>query len=116
MSLFRRRESLHERLAREGGVDESPPPVDPGPRWGEVGIHGVPRPREWDAVVAAEAPDLKGDAATFVALENGDLIEEEGPEGDLSPLADAVEGRLAPPYRAQAVQKGEGVWTVAARR
>jgi hypothetical protein len=116
MSFFRRRESLHERLAREGGLDESPPPVDPGPHWGEVGIHGVPRLREWDAVVTAEAPELEGASATFVALENGDLIEEEGPDGDLTPLADAIESQLAAPYRAQAVRKGAEVWTVAARR
>ena len=46
MGLFRR-ESLHERLAREGGVAE---PSGVPPAWDATGIHGVARPREWDLV------------------------------------------------------------------
>ena len=115
MSLFRRREPLHERLAREGGLtDAEREPYDTTPRWGEAGIHGVARPRRWDAVVAAQT-DLEGGRAAFVALPDGTLIVEDGPD-DVQPLADAVETELQPPYRAEGVRRGEGIWAVAARR
>jgi hypothetical protein len=113
VSLFRRREPLHERLAREGGLTE-PEPVDTTPRWGEAGIHGVARPRRWDAVVAAQT-ELEGERAAFVALPDATLVVEDGPD-DVQPLADAVETELQPPYRAEAVRRGEGIWAVAARR
>jgi hypothetical protein len=34
----------------------------------------------------------------------------------LRPIRDAVEGTLAPPYRVEAVSRGNGLWAVAARR
>ena len=52
-------------------------PVDPGPHWGVTGIHGVARPRRWDAVASAEGPGLAGDEVHFVALPNGDLVVDE---------------------------------------
>jgi len=113
VSIFRRRESLHERLAREGGLN-APDPADTTPRWGEAGIHGVARPRQWDAVVTAQT-ELEGERAAFVALPDGALVIEDGPD-DVQPLADAVETELRPPYRAEAVRRDEGVWAVAARR
>lgn len=109
---FWRREPLHERLAREGGL--GPRPVDTGPHWGEVGIHGVSRPREWDAVVTVEA-DLEGREARFVALPDGTLLVESGPD-DVSALAEAIERSLTPPYRAEAVRRTASAWAVAARR
>jgi hypothetical protein len=109
-----RREPLHERLAREGGM--KPPPVDPGPHWGEVGIHGVPRLREWDAVVTADAPDLRGDDVSFVALPDGSLLVERGDErDDLTVLADAVEASVAAPYRAHGLRRTGSTWAVGAR-
>ena len=115
MGLFRRRESLHERLAREGGLDDGrPPPHDTTPRWAEAGVHGVPRPREWDASTLVEAPDVQGDEVGFVALPDGTLLVEG--EGDAEALADALEAQLAPPYRARAVRRDERFWGVAARR
>jgi hypothetical protein len=107
-----RREPLHRRLAREAGLGEQP--VDTGPRWGEVGIHGVARPREWDVVTTVDA-DLRGDEARFVALPGGEVVIEQGPD-DVAPLADAVERSLSPPYRAEAVRRSDGAWAVAARR
>ena len=51
----------------------------------------------------AHAPQLAGDRVSFVALPTGDLIvEDEQGDADLSPLADAVERNLSPPYRAVA--------------
>src|SRR3954470_2112443 len=110
---FWRRKPLHERLAREGGL-EPVGPVDTGPNWGEVGIHGVSRPREWDAVVTV-AVELDGEEAAFVALPDGTLVVERGPD-DLAPLAEALERTIDPPYRAEAVRRGSGSWAVAANR
>jgi hypothetical protein len=115
MPFWRRSESLHERLAREGGlVDPEPPPHDTRPRWGAAGIHGVPRPREWDASAVVEARDLPGDEIAFVALADGTLVVEG--EGDVEPLAAALDGQIDPPYRAQAVRRDERFWGVGARR
>jgi len=115
-----RREPIHKKLARQAGLDSEgqrePEPVDPGPQWGVTGIHGVPRPRRWDVVVSAESPGVTGDEVHFVATPNGDLIvDEDAPADSLSPLADAVEERLAPPYRAEAVRREDDLWAVAAR-
>jgi hypothetical protein len=115
MGLFRRRESLHERLAREGGLVE-PPPHDTRPRWGETGIHGVARPREWDAVATVAAPDLAGDSLEFVSLADGTLLLDESVEAEaVAPIADALEQSLRPPYRAQAVRRDDSTWAAAAR-
>lgn len=119
MSWFRR-ESLHARLAREGGLQtDERPPHDPTPRWGEVGIHGVARPREWDAVVNAEAPRLGVGQLEFVVLPDGTLVVDDAEElepGALDPLAAALEAHVPPPYRASAVWRGGSSWGVAARR
>ena len=87
--------------------------MDPMPRrlpWDQVGVHGVPRPRRWDSVVAVEAPGIEGNERDFVLLADGTLI---GEEAD-APLAEAVD--LDPPFRAQAVRRGADLWAVAANR
>jgi hypothetical protein len=114
--LFRRREPLHERLAREAGLNDAAEPVDTRPAWGEAGIHGVHRPREWDATVTADAPDIEGDAVRFVALPDGTLLVEDGPDDSLEPLAAAVEQSVQAPYRARATRQGASLWAVQARR
>jgi hypothetical protein len=114
-----RREPLHKKLAREARLDQEPEPgpIDVGPHWGVTGIHGVPRPRRWDAVASADAPGLADDEVHFVALPNGDLVvDEDEPPDTLGPLADAIEQTIEPPYRAEAVRQGEDVWAIAARR
>jgi hypothetical protein len=119
VGLFRRREPLHERLAREAGLqlDPQPEPVDPGPPPTlEPAIHGLHRPRAWDATVTADAEGIDGDEATFVALPDGTLLVEQGPDASLEALAAAVEQELKPPYRAHAVRRGETLWAVQARR
>lgn len=112
-----RKEPLHERLAREGGLSlPDPAPHDPGPRWGEAGIHGMHRAREWDAVLVAEAPDLAPDQVEFVVLPDGTLlVQDDLPDGALDPLAAALERSVSPPYRAEAVRRGERRFAVAAR-
>src|SRR5947208_17102516 len=103
MGLFRRAKPLHERLAEEGGLVERPArPLYTG-IIGEAGIHGLPRERQYDAVVTTDAPDVEGAGARFVGLEDGSLLIEEG-DGDLTPLADAIEHEVQRPYRAVAVR------------
>lgn len=116
MSIFRRREPLHERLAREGGLRGGPPPLDPRPPLLPTGIHGLQRPRAWDVTLTAEADGIDADEATFVALPDGSLLVEDGPDDALGGLAEAVEQELRPPYRAHAVRRGETLWAVEARR
>jgi hypothetical protein len=115
VGLFRRREPLHQRLAREGGL-ETRPRVDPRPAWQETGIHGIQRPREWDVTVTADAPGVDGSAVTFVVLPDGTMLVEDGPDTPLELLATAVESELRPPYRARGVRQGESLWVVQARR
>jgi hypothetical protein len=73
--------------------------------------------QQWDAVVAADAPDVGGERVEFVVLEDGTLIvdTEEG-DASLGPLADAVEAQLARPYRAEGIRHEGGRWAVGARR
>jgi hypothetical protein len=114
MNLFRRK-PLHERLAEEGGLVErsaGPPYTGVIP---ESGIHGIPRQRQYDAVATVDASDVDGDTARFVGLEDGTLLVEEG-DGDLTPLANAIEQELSRPYRASAVRRGATTWAIAAHR
>jgi len=118
MGLFRRRAPLHERLAREGGLEPRSPleELDPRPPLLETGIHGVQRPRSWDATVTADAEGIDANEVAFVSLPDGTLLVEEGPDTSLEPLAEAVERELRPPYRARAVRRSESLWAVQARR
>ena len=116
MSLWRREKPLHERLAEQGGMT-MPTEVgrDVAP-WHQAGVHGVPRPRQWDAVVTAEA-DLPGDSVHFVTLEDRTVVvDEDVPDDRLAPLADAVETQLDPPYRAEATRRHERLWAVGASK
>jgi hypothetical protein len=146
VGLFRRARPLHERLAEEADMDIggengaepgqrtpsrlaglmhgladgflSAPPDEfgrPSP-FGEVALHGVPRPREWDGVASAEA-ELPGSEVHFTALPDGTLVvDEDVPDGSLTPLAEAIEGTISPPYVAQGIRRDERVWAVGARR
>lgn len=126
MGFFRRGEPIHEKLAREGGLDfprgvnepVGPPPIDPRhPMWQVAGIHGIPRVREWDAVTSAEAPELPGDETDFVALADGTIFTDDDlPDEALTPLADALEGLVEAPYHALALRQDGDVWSVAALR
>ena len=89
-----------------------PLPHDPGPHWGEVGIHGLHRQREWDAVATVERA-AEGSEAWFVVLPDGSLLVEEG-DADPDPFRDVVS--VAPPFRAHAVRRDGTTWAVAARR
>jgi hypothetical protein len=124
LGFFRRERPIHRHLAKEGGLDYardladlSPrEPIDPRhPFWQVVGIHGIPREREWDAVASAEAPGLPGDNVEFVALPDGSLVvDEDVPDGTLVPLAAALS--LPAPYHAFGLRQDADVWSVAAKR
>ena len=126
MGFFRRGEPIHEKLAREGGLDlprgvnefTGPPMIDPRhPIWQVAGIHGIPRVREWDAVTSAEAPELPGDETDFVALADGTIFTDDDlPDDALIPLADALENLVEAPYHALALKQAADVWSVAAMR
>ncbi|HZT92994.1 MAG TPA: hypothetical protein VE985_00760 [Gaiellaceae bacterium] len=130
MALFRRnKETLNEQLLREAGLDpaqvlgdQQPLPPVPEPTPSVLATVGVPDgsrvpPKEWDTTAAVRAPGLAGDRAVFTTLPNGDLIvDEDAGDGDLSPLADAVERNVTPPYRAVATRQDGDLWAVGARR
>lgn len=109
--VFRRRKPLHERLAEQGGLVEPPADV-PGAPWDQVGagVHGLARPRRWDAVGTIEAPGIGGDERNFVVLNDETVLGDDGDEL----LAEAVD--LPAPFRAEAVRRHEDVWAVAANR
>ena len=129
MGLFRRRrQTLNEQLLREAGLDpalvlgDTQPPAVLEPPQSLLAVVGVPdgsgvSPKEWDAAVAVDAGALAGDRVEFTALPGGDLIVgEETGDADLSPLADAVERHVSPPYRAVATRQGGELWAVGAKR
>jgi hypothetical protein len=131
----RRRETLHEKLLREGGLEwadtgaEPPAPLVPEPKhpgpphfglphaFEQAAVTGLQRFREWDATATIEATGLEGDEVSFVALPDGSLVvDEEVGDESLAPLADAVEEQLRPPYRARGVRRHGDVWAVAASK
>lgn len=70
-----------------------------------MGIHGIHRLREWDAVVTVDAPAAEGDEHERVVLDaSGDVF------------AQALSGTLEPPYRLRAVRRDARQWAVAGRR
>jgi hypothetical protein len=136
VGLFRRKqETLNEKLLREAGLDpaqtlgdtepapeEQPEPAQPPPLDRAFGSDALPHrlalgPKEWDATVAVQASALGGDRVEFTTIPNGDVIVgEESGDADVSPLADAVEQRVSPPYRATAVRQEGNLWGVGAKR
>ncbi|HKC78269.1 MAG TPA: hypothetical protein VKB70_07790 [Gaiellaceae bacterium] len=130
MGLFRRRnETLNEQLLREAGLDPAQVLGDPAQKPAPVELPlstlaaaGVPDgsgvgPKEWDTAVTAQAPAIVGSRIEFTTIPNGDLIvNEETGDADLTPLADAVEQRLRPPYKATAQRQSGDLWAVAAKR
>lgn len=85
---------------------------------GGLAFIGVPRlGGDWDLVITGEAPELTGaDELGFVVVEDGDIyMDSHLPEGDVTPLAEAIELQLAPPYRAYGVRQEADLWAVAVR-
>jgi hypothetical protein len=135
VGFFRRRqETLNEQLLREAGLDPAqalgdppPPPREPelsGPPPSpagriSLGLHGnfTGGTGEWDAVATARVAGVAGDHVEFTTLPNGDVIvEREKGDGDLSPLADAIEQKIDAPYRAVGSRQDGDLWGVGAKR
>ena len=130
MGIFRKRETYNEQMLREAGLDRivfnepTPAPSEPPPlATGRIPVtYGLridvdSGPMEWDTVTTARVPGLAGDRVEFVTLPNGDVIvEKEQGDGDLSPLADAIEEHVSPPYKAAGSRQGDDLWGVGARR
>ena len=134
MRFFRRGETLNERLLREAELQEQqaepvadagpPEPLDPVVAFrrhfdsaaGALAGAGLPpRARHWDTFVTAEAPDVDGNEVDFVVLPDGTiLVEEEAGDAALEPLANAVETKITPPYRAKAVKQTDRIWAISA--
>jgi hypothetical protein len=58
-----------------------------------------------------------GNRIEFTTIPNGDVIvSEESGDVDVTPLADAAEQRIAPPYRAVAQRQGGDLWAVGAKQ
>lgn len=97
--------------------------VDPRvvPRWVPAGVSGVPRARDWDAVVLVDVPELTGDPVaelTFRVREDG-TVDADGPAAPaaaLARLAAALSGAVEPPYEARAARRDRSGWSAAARR
>ncbi|MFL5931996.1 MAG: hypothetical protein ACJ75P_12125 [Gaiellaceae bacterium] len=90
------------------------PPHDTRPRWGEAGIHGIHRFREWDALVRVTGVDLEVSEVRFVALGDGTLVGDGDEDLDVASIAQAIEQELPAPYRAHAVRADDDAWTAAA--
>jgi hypothetical protein len=118
MPFWRRRKPLHEELAEGTGLLDWGSRFEPGGLFkGTLDVLHGGRHREWDAVGMAEVQGLPGDEVEFTSLPDGTLLVDESiPEGALSPVADAVEQSLSPPYRARAVRSEGDRWAVAANR
>jgi hypothetical protein len=114
--FWRREKPLHERLAEQAGLAFPTEPTRDVAPWDQAGVHGIARPREWDAVVTVEA-ELPGDTVHFVTLDDRSVIvDEDVPDDAIAPFADAVETQVNPPYRAEATRRGDRLWAVGARK
>ena len=77
-----------------------------------AGVTTGPGGRTWDAVAAADCPDLTGAGVTFTVLDDGTIIvSTDLPDGSLAPLAEALEATVSPPYRAAAARSEGTLWT-----
>jgi hypothetical protein len=119
MAFWRKREKpLHEKLADGTGLLDWRPVHEPvAPPWfgGTLDVLHGGRPRQWDAVATADAPELTGNEIEFVVLPDGTLLVDDAvPDGALTPLADALEQIIRPPYRAQAIRRDGQLWGAAA--
>jgi hypothetical protein len=102
-------ETLNEQLLCEAGYSPEGTPTQ-----GDDTV--FPTPQDAHVVATAEVPELSAESYSFVTVADGSLIVDDSVEEDLSPLADAVEDHLKPPYRAFATRHEEGVWVIAARQ
>ncbi|HEY3106094.1 MAG TPA: hypothetical protein VGJ49_04775 [Gaiellaceae bacterium] len=79
-------------------------------------MSGIPREREWDAVVTMTSP-ASGDRLVFLYPWPELVLPEEGDAGNVVAWAiQALDRVIEPPYRAEAIRKEEDTWAVGALR
>ena len=129
VGLFRRKqETLNEQILREAGLDPAsdarrhaaaatPAPQPPPPTWRsarDARPHGIRAgPSEWDAVATVVAPGMRGrPRRVHDAPERRPDRRRGDGDADLSPLADAVEQRIAPAVPRDGRAPGRRLWGV----
>jgi hypothetical protein len=139
MSWFHRHdETLNEKLRREAddskdesaaeaSVEDGTPDAEAQPKpdvessgaippgWRAAGTSLGRRPPGNDVFATTAAPELTSDSQTFTTLPDGTVIVDESCDEDLSPLADAVEKYVQPPYTAMAERRENGLFYISAR-
>jgi hypothetical protein len=92
------------------------------PRWLPVGVSGVPRGREWDAVVALELPELAGEPLAelrLTLLADGTLLLDpalpRAAEGARERIAAALQAELGVPCAGVALRRAVDEWALAVR-
>ncbi len=85
-----------------------------------TGITGLARPRQWDALIAVELPELAGETInelSFMAFD-GEIVASAG--GGFTTacerVAASLDGELARPYEVLLVRRGSTAWAAGARR
>jgi hypothetical protein len=84
-----------------------------------AGVTGLARPREWDATIAVELPELAGETITelgFVAFAEGVVGPDALSAGVCERVAAGLDREVHRPYEALAVRRGSTAWTAGARR
>ena len=93
-----------------------PPNSDPRAfGWVEAGISGIPRTREWDAVVTADC-GTGGDTCVFAVVPGREPIHLGADSGPLACLVAALDDAAEPPYRAVGIRHEGSTWAVGAVR
>jgi hypothetical protein len=88
-------------------------------RWVPAGITGLARPRQWDATIAFDLPELAGETVGefgFVAFEDAVVGPDAAPAGLCERIAVALDAEVRRPYEALVVRRGSTEWMAGARR
>jgi hypothetical protein len=84
-----------------------------------AGVTGLARPRQWDATVAVELPELEGQAVGelgFVAFEDAVVWPGPAPADVGERITAALDTEVPRPYEALVVRRGSTTWMAGARR
>ena len=80
---------------------------------------GLARPRQWDATIAVELPELERETVGelgLVAFADAVVGSEGAPAGAYERVAAALDGEVERPYEALVVRRGSTAWMAGARR
>lgn len=80
---------------------------------------GLARPRQWDATIAVDLPELTGEALgelSFVAFEDAVLGPDDAPSGVCERIAAALDEIVPRPFEVFVRRRSDSVWMAGARR